>query len=70
MMMQQVKLKAITIENLNAEIVCWLPIAGLKLKVGMVLELKNDPGLWKIEEVYVTLMELHEINRKWDVGGL
>lgn len=48
---------------------CWLP-ADARLKVGTVLTLKNIEGKYTVKEIYSTVMEQYEINRKWDVGGL
>jgi hypothetical protein len=52
-----------------AHMVCWLPHTHGKLKVGMVVSLKEGQGMWKIEHVYST-QDHYEINRKWNVGGL
>jgi len=52
--------------------VTWLSGTKKVLKKGMTLTLENDKtwkGIWKILNVYTT-QDYHEINRKWNVGGL
>jgi hypothetical protein len=64
-----VKIVQVHLSKETEHIVCWLP-AEPKLKVGLILSIKGLEGKYTIKEVYSTVMDHFEINRKWDVGGL
>ena len=64
------KVTQVELMNEGDRLVCWLPSEEVKLKIGMRLELKgDDETIWTVKSIYGS-QEHHEINRKWDAGGL
>lgn len=65
MMLRQVWLREV---GSTTEQVCWIE-ADPRIKVGTHLTLDNEWAEWEVLELYGR-MEMKEINRKWEVGGL
>ena len=56
------------LRHVHAEMVTWLPV-DLRVKVGSMISLKNDPDSWKWEVIaQYTTQDSDNIQRGWGLG--